>query len=655
MGLREKADFNLQFLSLVCVLVTLLVLFISRRYTSDWRERRGFRRHLTFTHRRLADAAVNDAIRNSNQTQESTGDLKDTTSRSGVRRHNAKLNGIDAIGDTHGGSRNSVRGGQQQQPRRRQWKRFVAAMPLMPLATAYVAARIGWDIFEVLVFCSIDLARDTTTAATIAAHSLVIAIQEYVVTVWLRLDVQRRTADAAVVVVEGTFGWLFNTGFPAFGRLLIWIRCRVDISIQWWIKHGGPALRDVIEITVLEFLVPASGRVWQMAVTTWNRGLWLITQTGEALRILTSDLIHDLRILYNWFVFVSDWVMDRQRWWFDRQLWHALQMCVVAVNRQCRQCLIVIERILPWCTSAIVTALDCMYTHALRPFTRWAIQMGDNLLLHTLGLCVNMSRYALIASSACIWLYEALTRGVGMLVFQFAPAAQRMATLMQALFEYLQSAMAYVTSIVLWATAICSDLYLQVHYAAVIPTIWFISAAAANIWQYMQGLEPWLQFVWVKVAEIGERIWSYVIVFAHIFGTWLRDLFLIALGTLQRQQQHLWQLTCEHGWNVCADVLASGGTMLSYTVQLLTNSVLWLERRVVLVLWPAISRGTYDAGHAMADVYTQLVATVDAVVAMIGDFVVEFARQNAVHRSHVAPTHASNNDNNHQFSAKKDA
>ncbi|KAJ2078226.1 hypothetical protein H4R24_004631 [Coemansia sp. RSA 988] len=653
MGLREKTDFNLQFLSLVCVLVTLLVLIVSRRYTSDWRERRGFRRHLASTHRRLAHAAEDDALRNSIEVQESSH-TPGSTPRREVKSSNIVSHSF-GTGDAHGSSRNSIRTDQHHQPRRRRWKRFVAAMPLMPLATAYVAARIGWGIFEVLAFCSIDLARNTLTVARIAARSLAIAIQEYAVATWSRLDLQRRTANAAVVVVEGTIGWLFNTGFPAIGRLLNWIRFRTDVTTQWWVEHGGPALRDAIEVVVLEFLVPVSGSLWRTAVSTWNRGLWLARQTVEALQILTFDLIHDLRLIYDWWVFAADWLMDRRRWWFDQQLWRVLQRCVTHIHRLHRLCLIMFEHALPWCTSAISTALYRIYTQALRPFSLWAIRMGDSILLHALGLCINMSRYALVAGSACMRFYEILVRNVSALASRLTPAAQRMAILMQALLGYLQSLITYMTSICLWTVMVCSNVYIYVHCAAILPAVWYMSVAAANIWQHLQGLEPWIRITWTHAAEVGERIWPYVVVSVRLSGMWLRDASLGTLGAVQRQQQHLWQLACEHGWNVYAGLLASGGTLLPYAIQISTSSTLWLQRQILHVLWPAINRGTYDAGQAMADVYTQLVAMVDAAVAMIGDFVMEFARQNVVHRSHVAPENVSNNEHHLRASEKKDA
>ncbi|KAJ1860754.1 hypothetical protein LPJ57_006627, partial [Coemansia sp. RSA 486] len=119
MGLREKTDFNLQIISLGCAILVILVLSASRHYTSDWRERRLFRRQLAETQQRLASTA--------------------------------------------------------QEPRagsRRRWKRFVAALPLMPLATAYVIVRLGWDVFELLVFCSIDFVRALATRSFVVTRDL---------------------------------------------------------------------------------------------------------------------------------------------------------------------------------------------------------------------------------------------------------------------------------------------------------------------------------------------------------------------------------------------------------------------------------------------------------------------------------------------------
>ncbi|KAJ1724430.1 hypothetical protein LPJ61_005740, partial [Coemansia biformis] len=170
MGLREKTDVDLQLISLGCAVLTLLVLVVARRYTADWRERRGFRRHLAATHRRLTQGTepAHDQV------------SVDATSPPGRAR--------------------------------RRWKRFIAAAPLVPLATAYVVARIGWDVFEVLVFCSIDLLRDASAGAVSAIQALARATRGYTYEAWGRLDVSRRVAFTVVAVIEGSVGWLFTVG-----------------------------------------------------------------------------------------------------------------------------------------------------------------------------------------------------------------------------------------------------------------------------------------------------------------------------------------------------------------------------------------------------------------------------------------------------------
>ncbi|KAJ2825688.1 hypothetical protein IWW50_002736 [Coemansia erecta] len=121
MGLREKTDYNLQLVSLGCVLAVVLVLTAARRYTSDWRERREFRRHLASTQRRLAQTTRRNSTGGISAVQRTT-----LARRATVTSTNDSPS-VDSSGVRH----------------RRRWKRFIAAVPLMPLATAYVAVRIG--------------------------------------------------------------------------------------------------------------------------------------------------------------------------------------------------------------------------------------------------------------------------------------------------------------------------------------------------------------------------------------------------------------------------------------------------------------------------------------------------------------------------------
>ncbi|KAJ2804216.1 hypothetical protein H4R21_001727, partial [Coemansia helicoidea] len=187
MGVRERTDANLQLVSLGCAVTVVLALAAARRYTGDWRERRGFRRQLAATQKRLTAGP---------QTE-------------------------------------------QRRQQRRKWKRFVAAAPLAPLVAAYIAVRVGWGVFEVLVFSAIDVLCDTAAGL----RPLPTRALAWAAAAWRRMDARRRAEAAVVAVVVGTVGRLLAAGLPALTRGAAWTRR--------WIRRAGPAFGAAAEAAVL--------------------------------------------------------------------------------------------------------------------------------------------------------------------------------------------------------------------------------------------------------------------------------------------------------------------------------------------------------------------------------------------------------------------
>ncbi|KAJ1663256.1 hypothetical protein EV178_005146 [Coemansia sp. RSA 1646] len=284
MGLREKADFNLQAITLFVALLTVLFLCAARHYTSDWRERRVFRKHLVRTQTRL--------------------------------KHNNNNNNKEVPKDKRDG--------------RRQWKRFVAALPFMPLATAYVCVRIGWDLFELLVFCTIDGTRETAISAVQSTQALTVFAYTQSTRILVGLDVKRRAQDALIAVIENTVVWLFNTAFPKIGMLGDRCAQQLRAFACWWAERGGPWLRDAIEHLVLNGIVPAYGWCSSALIAVYARTLWLGVRCVQAASILANDIARDVAIAYAWAASVVSWLTSLQRWWFTSRWMHFISYYVVA-------------------------------------------------------------------------------------------------------------------------------------------------------------------------------------------------------------------------------------------------------------------------------------------------------------------------------------
>ncbi|KAJ2628713.1 hypothetical protein IW137_005341 [Coemansia sp. RSA 1287] len=198
--------------------------------------------------------------------------------------------------------------------------------------------------------------------------------------IWQRVELQRRAADVVVVVVEATVGWAFNTGAPAMARAVHAIGHWIHMGAGWWVERGGPMLRDAIEVTVLEYVVPATAASWHAAVATFERTLWLTAQMWEALAILATDLLSDLRAVWSGIAVAWVWMTDHQRWWFDPRLAHILQRQLVGLRLIRDQ---LANQALPWCATAIETFVVWMYMGVLCPAFSSLALAGDWLLQHT--------------------------------------------------------------------------------------------------------------------------------------------------------------------------------------------------------------------------------------------------------------------------------
>ncbi|KAJ2555768.1 hypothetical protein H4S00_000348 [Coemansia sp. D1744] len=602
MGLREKTDFNLQLISLGCVLAVVLVLVAARRYTSDWRERREFRRLLASTQRRLAQTTR----------RRSAGDIHTVHRTAGGRRATI----------TAASTSNSTPDTRQ----RRRWKRFVAAVPLMPLATAYVAVRVGWDVVEVLVFCAIDVIRNSAGRAAAAARAAAMTAYSGMWAIWQRVELQRRAADVVVVVVEATVGWAFNTGAPAIARAVNAIGHWIHMGAGWWVERGGPMLRDAIEVTVLEYVVPATAASWHAAVATFERTFWLTAQMWEALAILAADLLSDLRAVWSGIAVAWAWMTDHQRWWFDPRLAHILQRQLVGL-RQIRDQLA--NQALPWCATAIETFVVWMYIGVLCPAFSSLALAGDWLLQHTAGLGVHLCQAMLVTGTALVRLWSGMARASVYIFAWLRPAVRTVAV-------HTRRVVVWVGPIAVSTADVCNDIYVRIQDAVVVPLMRAIAAGATGTWHRLQALEPWIQHAWQWTQCYAALVFCYALTAIQTVGQRVHPLLIQLLHTLRTQHERWWHIVRSYGWDTCMEML-TGGSAVGARVQLVMQQmqliVQWMQQQLAL-LWPGLQRASRDGGRAMADVYVQLVALVDAVVALVGDLVVEYARRNAVHGSH---------------------
>ncbi|KAJ2552348.1 hypothetical protein EV175_003348 [Coemansia sp. RSA 1933] len=575
MGLREKADFNLQAVTLFMALVAALFLCAARHYTSDWRERRVFRKHLDRTKSRLK----------------------------------------------HDDDAREKRSG------RRQWKRFVAALPFMPLATAYVGVRIAWDLFELLVFWTIDVARHTATKTAQSMYSLAVLAYAQSTRLLVELDVKRRAQDVLIAVVENTVVWLFSTAFPAVGAL--GDRCAQQLSMfsWWWAERGGPWLRDAIELVVLEGIVPAYGLCSSALQSVYARSLWLASRCVHAATILATDLAHDVAIACAWIAAAVAWIAAYQRWCFDSR-WMRFLAYYAFPSAELLESIrrLLLDSILPRCLLVIWQA----YTHMLVPLACNLSRYGDLAMQTVLGAAIRVYKGLVLAKPALLELLELLSR-----VDFYAPAVRICVWFSEQIVSVLVRGPAQAWQLFCvwirqssWITAILWDAYARLSDDFLVPALQLLSRACMHLWQTIVcGSASMAAWRWLRVSAwpFISKALARCLYHLQRLLTVLSDSVKEALSTQGFLFRKWYGYSSEAAMVVFIWMHGAAG---SVALWLQTNTI-----RATAAVWPFICRGFDDGVVAMRDVYRQLIVAMDGAVAVVGDLVVEFARSNTVHNT----------------------
>ncbi|KAJ2400768.1 hypothetical protein GGI23_001828 [Coemansia sp. RSA 2559] len=576
MGLREKADFNLQAITLFVALLTVLFLWAARHYTSDWRERRVFRKHLVKTQSRLK----------------------------------------------HDNEAKDKRKG------RRHWKRFVAALPFMPLATAYVGVRVAWDLFELLVFCTIDGTRGAASKAAQSAYALVVFAYTRAVRLLAELDVKRRAQDALIAVIENTVVWLFGTVFPAVGALGDRGAQQCHVFACWWAERGGPWLRDAIECLVLDGMVPAYGWCSSTLQSAYAKALWLGARCVQAATILANDLICDIAIAYACAASAASWLTSHQRWWFNSRLLHLIACFIIpSAERLEKIRRILLHDILPRCLLAIWQA----HTHILLPFGRHMAMYGDQAIQVALGAGTHIYKGLLLAKpvliellellprvdfyapvvSICVWLSKHV---VAVVIFQSPAHAWRLFC------AWIQQSS--------WMVNLLWGAYARLRDELLVPVVHVLSRGCVLIWQKIVcGSVSMAAWRWLRVSAwpiVSTMLVHCLHQTQHVLAVLSNNIkdVLYAQGILFRKW---YSYSSEFSGAAFCQVYNTIGTATRW---LQTNIV-----RMMAIVWPLVCRGVDEGVLAMRDVYKQLIVVMDGAVAMVGDLVVEFARSRAVHNT----------------------
>ncbi|KAJ2655157.1 hypothetical protein IWW48_005684 [Coemansia sp. RSA 1200] len=593
MGLREKADFSLQAVTLFVALLTALFLCAARHYTSDWRERRVFRKHLARTQNRLKPGE--------NKEPSSSNSETDGTLRSG----------------------------------RRQWKRFVAALPFMPLATAYVAVRIAWDLFELLVFCVIDGARDAATNAVRVVRLLSVFAYNRSVRLLAEFDVRRRAQDMLIAVVENTVVWLFQTAFPALGALGDRCAQQLRLFASWWAKRGGPWLTDTIEHLVVGAVVPSCVWTSNALQVLCVRALWLGTRVVQAATILANDLSHDVAIAYAWITHAVSWLISHQRWWFNSDWIRLISLYLLpSAERLQKLYCILVDAILPRCTLLLCQA----YTNAVVPFGCQMFRYADHVLQMAVGAGIRIYKGLTLAKPVLLEILELLSR-----VDFYAPAVSTFIWVSENVAPAIVRGPRHAWRLFYawikqssWIVGVLWDAYARLRDYLLVPFTHALFRGCMALWQSIVrssiSIAAWRWLVTVAWPLVSQA-------FAHCLHA--SDRLFAALSA------RLWELFCTQGmlfsrWYAhCTQLL---GGVVGWTYDMSCAASLWLQTNgavAIATVWPLVCRGFDDGVDAMRDVYRRLLVAMDNAVAMVGDKVVELARKGTVHDETHAHGHNS--------------
>ncbi|KAI8320916.1 hypothetical protein GQ54DRAFT_305194 [Martensiomyces pterosporus] len=645
MGIREKTDLDLQAVSFAGALLTLLFFWAARGYTQDWRKRRLFRRELTKTQDRIRLSLLKNSEQQhtDNRRRKSTGDLGqqpggdsdqdedgDDAQSLQRRRTTGERYSMDGYRNQ---STPEEQGSSTGRKRRRGWKRFVAALPLMPLAAAYVVTRLGWDVFELLVFCTIDMALDAMSRSIDTAKRTLAFVRTWTAELVTRLDLKQRIASTAIIIVENTVVWLFNTALPSIGTGIAYCISQMKRFALWWAEAGGPALRDTIEVLVLDGLVPAYMSLSKGVVAAYLRLVWFCARMWEAASLLSLDLARDLRIVCGWVARFGRWVRDGEQW--QRLVTQAIEVVVRltpsrALLLKARSA--ILDQAVPWLTTALACGLCLAYSRALLPAVRWCVCAGDRLLQHTSGMLVLV--FGMIKDSA-LWervllpvfqnvqLYEVAARFVK-LVGQSAASARHCV--------YLQcQKVRALWHKSLWILNACRYAYSQARRVILLPAVEALTTLGSHLWKTV--LSPLAQSAAAvlrgvpgnALRRIALQLLLQVRKLAHLVETYLVE----AVGKVQVRQ---WV------WQACIRLASSAlAARIRELAGVLQKTLSDHAERLLAALWPVTLRSWNDSVQALADMSRQLVSMVDLIVATVGDLIVDFARRNTVHVSDQPP------------------
>ncbi|KAJ2513765.1 hypothetical protein GGI11_002352 [Coemansia sp. RSA 2049] len=593
MGLREKADFSLQAVTLFVALLTALFLCAARHYTSDWRDRRVFRKHLARTQNRLKP-----------------GETKETSTSNS---------------ETDGTLRSS----------RRQWKRFVAALPFMPLATAYVAVRIAWDLFELLVFCAIDGARDAATNAVRVVRMLGVFAYSQSVRLLAEFDVRRRAQDMLIAVVENTVVWLFQTAFPALAALGDRCAQQLRLFAGWWARRGGPWLTDAIERLVVGAVVPSFLWASSALQVLCARALWLGTRVVQAATILANDLSRDIAIAYTWITHAVSWLTSHQRWWFNSDWIRLISLHLVPSAERLREIYRILkDAILPRCALLLCRA----YTDAVVPLGRQLFRYADHVLQIAVGAGIRIYKGLIVAKPALLEILELLSR-----VDFYAPAVSTFIWVSENVAPAIvrgprhawRAFYAWIKQSA-WIVGVLWDAYARLRDYLLVPFTHALFRGCTALWQSIVRSSISIA-AWRWLATVAWPLVSQAL--AHCLRE--SDRLFAALSA------RLWELLCTQGvlfsrWYAHCTLLL--GDTAGWMYDVLCAASLWLQANgsvVVAAVWPLVCRGFDDGVDAMRDVYRRLLVAMDNAVAAVGDKVVELARKGAVHDETHAHGHNS--------------
>ncbi|KAJ1723918.1 hypothetical protein LPJ53_001771 [Coemansia erecta] len=451
-------------------------------------------------------------------------------------------------------------------------------------------------------------------------QTLAIHARDYGADLAARLEVGRRAQEMVISIVENTVVWLFQIAFPAIGAFLT--RCGEWIRqfITWWIDTGGPVARDIVEEVVLNRLVPTYHYLVEALGYGYQRAVWLGSRAIEAVYVLGMDLVHDINAVGGMMQTFVQWVSSNERWWFNPAIWQTLiEFGMPGYQWLLRVYSIAVDQFIPWCVATLFSSLDAVYTNALLPAACWC-KSGADWLAQTAGRAVVASVDVLLGLyTTCVRVASSAAIFVGQLHAPLVRCFQAFLGLWTEMCDMLRRQS--------WIITVCLDAYSQARDAVFIPAISTLTGAIRFVWTKI--IEPSASVVYIWLVDSLyplARQWSELLLARiHVLFAWERISPFLALAWQRTQQL-----------SVLLYHATSSSPAVAYLKTAMGDSVQVLQRwlgDILVYLWPLAQRGWSDAAQAMYDVYRQLVSLVDVAVAMVGDYIVEFARSNTVHSS----------------------